>query len=115
MPVEYIVSAKENLTKPQEPKKWYANAKSSGSMTFNELSEEMSKRSRINRTDTFIILKTLTEILCDNLAKGKVVRLGDLGSFQIALSSEGAESKNKFNSLYIKKTKVIFRPSTDLY
>jgi predicted histone-like DNA-binding protein len=51
----------------------------------------------------------MTEILKQHLENGKIVRLGDFGSFQIGISSEGTESKEKFQPSLIKKPRVIFR------
>ena len=114
MAIEYVMLEKGNPTNPQAPKKWYANAKNNGSVSLKELNKEITKYCRVSPETTFFVLNALTKVLCDNLANGKIVRLGDFGSFQITLSSEGAESAEKFNSSQIKKPKVVFRPSADI-
>jgi nucleoid DNA-binding protein len=48
------------------------------------------------------------------LSNGEIVRFGDFGSFQVALTSEGAETEAKFNASLIKGGKVAFRPGIDL-
>ena len=45
---------------------------------------------------------------------GEIVRFGDFGSFQVSISSEGAETAEKFNASMIKGGKVVFRPGIDL-
>ena len=45
---------------------------------------------------------------------GAIVRFGDFGSFQIALTSEGAETEAKFHQSLIKNPKITFRPGVDL-
>lgn len=62
----------------------------------------------------FAVLNDLTKVLSRHLADGKIVRFGDFGSFQISLSSEGAETAAKFNSSLIKGSKILFRPGIDL-
>ena len=114
MAIEYVMLEKGNPTNPQAPKKWYANAKNNGSVSLKELNKQITKYCRVSSETTFFVLNALTKVLCDNLANGKIVRLGDFGSFQITLSSEGAESAEKFNSSQIKKPKVVFRPSADI-
>jgi predicted histone-like DNA-binding protein len=114
MSVKYTISQKGNPSKQGKPEKWYANAKSDKSVTLKEVSKEIEQYSRVNHTTTLIVLNALTQILCNHLSKGETVRLGSFGSFQITLSSEGAESAAKFNSSYIKKGKIVFRPSTDI-
>lgn len=40
--------------------------------------------------------------------------IGDFGSFQITVGSDGAEVEDKFHSSMIKNPKVTFRPGIDL-
>ncbi|MDR2765445.1 MAG: DNA-binding protein, partial [Tannerella sp.] len=39
---------------------------------------------------------------------------GDFGTFQIALTSDGAETAEKFRVSLIKNPKIAFRPGIDL-
>jgi hypothetical protein len=43
-----------------------------------------------------------------------MVRFGDFGTFQVALTSDGAETANKFHHSLIRNPKVTFRPGIDL-
>ncbi|GHT66114.1 hypothetical protein AGMMS50239_27070 [Bacteroidia bacterium] len=114
MAVKYILSEKRNLQKPDEPKKWYANAKSTGEVTLKALGKEITQRSTVNHADTLAVLEALTQVLTDQLSEGKIVRLGDFGSFQVSLGSQGAENKEKFTSALIRSKKILFRPGVDL-
>jgi len=115
MPVKYNLNEKGNPGKPDAPKKFYANAKSSGEVTFRSLSKEIAGASTtVSDTDVLAVLNDLTKVLSRHLADGKIVRFGDFGSFQISLSSEGAETAAKFNSSMIKGSKILFRPGIDL-
>ena len=114
MAVKYTVIEKGNPQKPEQPKKWYANAKSIGDITLRSLSKEIAARSTVSAADTQAVLIALTEVLVENLSDGKIARLGDFGSFQITLSSEGSETEEKFNTSLIKNGKVNFRPGIDL-
>jgi predicted histone-like DNA-binding protein len=115
MSVKYTVSAKGNPSKPSDPKKWYANAKANGEVTFKELSKEISQRSTtVSDTDVMAVLNDLTKLLARHLETGKIVRLGDFGSFQVSVKSEGAETEEKFHASLIKKAKINFRPGIDL-
>ncbi|GHV26083.1 hypothetical protein FACS1894176_06090 [Bacteroidia bacterium] len=60
------------------------------------------------------VLNDLTKVLKRHLANGEIVRFGDFGTFQVGISSEGAETEAKFNSSLIKSPKVVFRPGVDL-
>ena len=48
------------------------------------------------------------------LKAGRIVRLGDLGSLQMGLSSEGAEKAEDFTLSMIKKSRINFRPGKGL-
>jgi predicted histone-like DNA-binding protein len=114
MAVKYVVCERGNPLKPSEKKKWYANAKSTGETKLRALSKEIAARSTVSSADTQAVLIALTEVLAEHLADGKIVRLNDFGSFQVSVSSRGAETEAKFNASLIKGSKVIFRPGIDL-
>lgn len=115
MSVKYSISQKGNPGKPDEPKKWYANAKASGEVTFRELSKEISQGSTtVSDTDVMAVLNDLTKLLSRHLSAGEIVRFGDFGSFQVSVKSEGAETEEKFHASLIKKAKINFRPGSDL-
>lgn len=114
MSIKYNVSEKGNPLQPQQPKKWYANAKSTGDVTLKALAKEIAMRCTASSADTHAVLVALTEVLTEHLADGEIVRLGDFGAFQVSLNSAGAETEAKFNASYIKGTKIVFRQGTDL-
>ena len=114
MAIKYTVTEKSNPLHPQQPKKWYANAKSSGDITLRALGKEIAARSTVAPADTQAVLVALTEVLVEHLADSKIVRLGDFGAFQVSVSSAEAEAKEKFNSSLIKNGKVVFRPGIDI-
>ncbi len=104
-----------NTQDREVPKKFYATSKSSGELTFRKLSKEIAEGSTtVSDTDVLAVLNDLIKVLNRHLSEGRIVRFGSFGSFQISLSSEGAESPEKFNSSLIKNTKVVFRPGVDI-
>jgi predicted histone-like DNA-binding protein len=114
MSVKYAIVEKGNPQKPEEPKKWYASARSTGDVTLKTLGKEITQRSTVNHADTLAVLEALTQVLTTQLGEGKIVRLGDFGSFQIGVGSAGAETKEQYTTSLIKSKKVIFRPGVDL-
>ncbi|MDR1526592.1 MAG: HU family DNA-binding protein [Dysgonamonadaceae bacterium] len=115
MAVNYVVVPKGNPADPNAPKKFYAHAKSSGELTLKKLSKEIAEGSTtVSDTDVLAVLNDLTKILKRHLDKGEIVRFGDFGTFQIAISSGGAETEEKFHQSLIKSSKVAFRPGVDL-
>ncbi|MDY3521420.1 HU family DNA-binding protein [Riemerella anatipestifer] len=115
MPVKFTVIQKGNPSKPEEPKKYYASAKASGEVTFRSLSKEIAQGSTtVSDTDVLAVLNDLTKVLSRHLSDGKIVRFGDFGSFQISISSEGAETEDKVTAAKIKSNKILFRPGIEL-
>jgi predicted histone-like DNA-binding protein len=114
MAVKYSVTEKGNPLKPAEPKKWYATAKSTGVITLKALGKQITQRSTVNQADTVAVIEGLTQTLVEQLAEGKIVKLGDFGSFQVRIGSAGAEAAEKCNPSQIKSKKVAVRPGADL-
>jgi predicted histone-like DNA-binding protein len=115
MPITYVLSQKGNPGDPKAPKKFYAQAKAREELTFRRLSKEIAEGSTtVSDSDVLAVLNDLTKILKRHLSNGEIVRFGDFGSFQVSLTSEGAETAEKFNVSLIKRGKVTFRPGIDL-
>lgn len=114
MSVQYVIIERGNPLNMAAPKKFYAMAKSAGVVSLKQLSKDISARSTVNSSDTLAVLDSLVQQLTKELEEGRIVRLGDFGSFQLSLSSEGADTADKFNSSMVKKSKILFRPGIDL-
>jgi predicted histone-like DNA-binding protein len=115
MAVNYAVKPKSNPGDPEAPQKYYAQARSSGGLTLKQLSKEIAEGSTtVSDTDVLAVLNDLTKVVKRHLENGKIVRLGDFGTFQIAVNSEGAETEEKFHPSLIRKSRVTFRPGADL-
>jgi predicted histone-like DNA-binding protein len=114
MAIKYVLVLKGNPRNPNEPKKWYAQPKSDGDINLKELGKEISQRCTVNYADVLAVLEALNQTLTQNLKGNKIVRFGDIGSFQISAGSTGAETKEQFTSAMIKSKKVVFRPGEDL-
>lgn len=110
MSVKYNVVERKNPQKPQEPAKFYANAKADGEISLKALAEEIAGGSTtVSDTDVLAVLNEMIKACTRHLSEGRVVKLGDLGNFQITLTSGGAETEEKFTASLIKGNKVQFR------
>lgn len=45
-----------------------------------------------------------------SLGKGEVVKVGELGNFQLQFGSSGTATKKEFNQSLIKSRRIVFRP-----
>lgn len=114
MTVSYSVVPRKNPAKKEEPAKYYAQAQSAGELDFEELCEAITSRSTCTETDVRASISGILYEAKRSLKAGRIVRLGDLGSLQVGLTSEGAESAKDFVSSMIKGAHIIFRPGKQL-
>lgn len=115
MAVNYVLVERGNPGNAQAPKKWYAQAKSSGELTLRRLSKEIAGDSTtVSDTDVLAVLNDLTKVLRRHLENGEIVRFGDFGTFQVAITSDGADTAEKFSPSLVKKPKITFRPGIEL-
>ena len=93
----------------REDKKWYANAVNAGTKGLNDISRDIAGRSSLTRGDIENVLSNFVDEMPKYLKDGFSIQLGELGTVRLSLSSEGAETQEKFNTNKINP-KVIFTP-----
>lgn len=114
MTVTYSVVPRKNPAKKEEAAKYYAQAQASGELDFEELCEAITSRSTCTETDVRAAISGILFEAKRSLKAGRIVRLGDLGSLQIGLNSEGASTAKEFSGSMIKGAHIIFRPGKTL-
>jgi hypothetical protein len=57
-----------------------------------------------------LILDELVNVMRRNLGKGEVVKVGELGSFQLQFGSTGTLTEKEFSHALIKSRRIVFRP-----
>ena len=63
--------------------------------------------------ETMAVLEGLLQIIPDELTNGKIVKLGDFGTFRTTLSAEGVATEEEFTPSKIKNLNVRFRPARE--
>ncbi|WP_300725366.1 HU family DNA-binding protein [uncultured Bacteroides sp.] len=112
--VTYSVVGRRNPRNQDAPVKFYAQAQARGEMGIRTMAERIQNACTVTRADIMAVLIALSEVVSEGLQNGEIVRLGDLGSLQVSLSSKGAETQDDFTASMISKTRVNFRPGEDL-
>lgn len=110
MAISYVVNQRVNPKDPKGPRKFYAMAKSTSEETTRMFATEISKRTGLSPSDVMASLEAFIDLIPERLLEGKIVRLGDFGSFNITISSEGADKADKFTTAMIKGNNLNFRP-----
>ena len=93
-------------------KKFYASPVMDGEMSLADLTKAIEKICTVSGADVRAVLYALVDVSVDNLSNGTIVRLGDLGSLRISLSSEGLPTADEVKASSIKGSSVIFTPGT---
>ena len=93
---------------------YYARAQARGEVTLGDMARRIQRRCTVTRADTMAVLISLGTGMRDGLCAGEIVRLGDLGSFQIGLNGEGSVTEEEYHTGLIKKAHINFRPGADL-
>ena len=113
MAVNYKPVPKKNPSKQDEPAKFYPSVVSSGEMTIRQLAQQISAISTVSTADTVAVLEGFLEVVPRALADGKIVRMGDFGSFYVQASGEGAVDADSLTASAINKISVRFRPGKE--
>lgn len=100
-------------TKPGDKlakKMYYAKAQADGVVTMDEMAEEISYATSLTDGDVLNVLRAVIRQMKKNLSAGKIVKMEHLGTFQVQVSSTGAEDKKDFSASNISGVSVQFRP-----
>lgn len=95
-------------------KQFYASANVNGEQTLEGLTRSIEKISTVNGADIRAVLYALVDVMTDSLSDGRAVRLGELGSLRVSLSSEGRATAEEINASAIRNSRVIFSPGKGL-
>lgn len=111
MSIEYtLVERGKPGAAPSAPKKFYAQAVSSGETTVRSLAQRISDISTVSTVDVMAVLEAFFQTVPRELADGRIVRFGDFGSFRVTLRGEGADTEQAFTRSLITDVNVSFSP-----
>ena len=96
------------------PPKYYGHVQANGDVSLREMSERIQQTCTVHKSDVFAVLVALEDVISEALKSGEIVRLGDLGTFQIGISSKGALTEEDYDETLIKKARINFRPGMAL-
>ncbi len=95
-------------------KKFYASPVHEREISLDGLTKAIEKTSTVNGADIRAVLYAMVEEAVSGLSDGRIIRLGDLGSLRITLSSEGKDTAEEVTANSVKKAGVIFTPGKKL-
>ena len=112
--VTYSVSPRINPRDKEAAPKFYGHVQASGDINLREMSERIQQTCTVHKSDVYAVLVALEDVITDALKGGEIVRLGDLGSLQIGISSKGAVTEEDYSDSLIKKARINFRPGSTI-
>lgn len=113
MAINYSLTVRQFNQNNERVKKVYATAQSQGVMTLKEFSDHISNHNSVfDRSVVEGVLIKAVACLREQLLLGRIVQLGDLGSFRAGLKSEPTVLATDFTAQNIRKVKVVWRPGT---
>jgi predicted histone-like DNA-binding protein len=95
-------------------KKYYASPVMDGEMDIEALTKAIEKICTVSGADIRAVLYALVDVSIDGLSRGAIIRMGDLGSLRITLSSEGKLTVEEVTAASVKKAGIIFTPGARL-
>ena len=112
--INYSVFMQMNALKPDQPEKAYARAQVNEVMTFEKFVRHIADHNGVfSRGTVKGVVSDMCVCLVEQLLNGNKVQLGELGTFGISLTCEGAETLQKFTADNIIGVNILFTPGVD--
>lgn len=105
---------KRNPQEPEAAPRFYASALHDVRIDLDDLATSVANRCSLRRADVHGVLVALMDIIPDELLNGKIVSLGDLGSFFVNVKSEGAITEEEFMPSMVTGSNIRYRPTKEL-
>ena len=103
-----------NYLKPKEGPKAYAKNQVNEIWSIGKFAKHIADHNGVYSRGTVKgVLSDMCECLVEQLLNGNKIQLGELGTFSISISSEPAESLDKFTAKNIKAVKILFAPGEE--
>lgn len=103
-----------NPLKPDEAKKWYPVQYTTKMVDENEVAMLIADETTLNPMEAAMAIRQLRKVVQRLLLDGKSVKLGDWGTFNITLNTEGAERKEDLTAHNVKRVNINFQPADEM-
>lgn len=114
MAIHYSVSAHHNPRDPEGDPIYYARVQAVGTVTINELAEDISYSTTLTDGDVLNVIRALIKQINKHIERGEIVKLENLGTFQAQLSCASALTPEEVTTDNIRSVKLQFRPGVGL-
>jgi len=111
--IKYSLKERVDPANVSAPNKLYPVKQAQEELTLRDFAKRISRESTVSMMDTMAVLEGLLQIIPDEITKGKIIKLGEFGTFRTTLSAEGVKTAKEFSTDKIKSLNVRFRPARE--
>lgn len=105
---------RRNPLKPEEAMKWYPVQNTVKMVDESEVAELIADETTLNPMEAQMAIRQLRKIVQRLLLDGKSVKLGNWGSFNVSLNTEGSATKDELTARNVKSVNINFQPGDEL-
>ena len=103
-----------NPSQPDEPKKWYPVQYTTKMVDESEVAMLIADETTLNPMEAAMAIRQLRKVMQRLLLDGKSVKLGDWGTFNVTLNTEGADTRKALTANNVKRVNINFQPGNEL-
>lgn len=112
--MKYIVIPRKNPQALEEVAKFYMQAKMLGTIKLADICQEISLSSSLTRGDVSNTIMSFLDTIPKYLKMGYSVKMDELGTFRLSLSSSGSDNEDEVGIGNLKGIHIIFTPSVKM-
>lgn len=91
-------------------KKFYASAANQGVASLDDITKLIEKISTVSGADIRAVLYAMVDVISAELERGRIVRMGELGSLRVSISSRGKTLYDEVRQSDIIRARILFSP-----
>jgi predicted histone-like DNA-binding protein len=110
MTVKYSIVPKKDPRNPTAPPRYYPSVRNSGRTDLRRIATRISQMCTVNTADTMAVLEAMLTIIPQELADGRIVELGDFGSYRLTVRGSGEADGKVVSAQNILRTRANFAP-----
>lgn len=105
---------RRNPSDKNAPMKWYPVQYTTKLVDETEVAEMIADETTLNPMEAQMAIRQLRKVVQRLLLDGKSVKLGNWGTFNVTLSTEGADTKEALTARNVKSVNINFQPGDEL-
>ena len=94
--------------------KWYPVQNTEERLEEDEVAEQIADETTLNPSEALMAIRQLRKVVTSALLSGNSVKLGNWGSFSVALKTTGADSKEELSAKNIEQVNIRFTPGSEV-